>query len=59
MAWISHLPVIISGSLIAALRLENNPDVDLLAHYFASSGFRDTSRVGGGKSRIRINDGKI
>ncbi|VXD20402.1 prephenate/arogenate dehydrogenase [Planktothrix paucivesiculata] len=53
-AWISHLPVIISGSLIAALRLEDNPDVDLLAHYFASSGFRDTSRVGGGNPELGL-----
>jgi arogenate dehydrogenase (NADP+) len=53
-AWISHLPVIISGSLIAALRLEDYPDVDLLAHYFASSGFRDTSRVGGGNPELGL-----
>lgn len=53
-AWISHLPVMISGSLIAALRLEDNPDVDLLAHCFASSGFRDTSRVGGGNPELGL-----
>ncbi len=53
-AWISHLPVIISGSLIAALRQEDNPDVALLAHYFASSGFRDTSRVGGGNPELGL-----
>ncbi|VXD18316.1 6-phosphogluconate dehydrogenase, NAD-binding [Planktothrix serta PCC 8927] len=53
-AWISHLPVIISGSLIAALKQEDNPDVALLAHYFASSGFRDTSRVGGGNPELGL-----
>jgi len=53
-AWISHLPVIISGSLIASLRQEDNPDVALLAHYFASSGFRDTSRVGGGNPELGL-----
>lgn len=53
-AWISHLPVIVSGSLIAALRQEDNPDVALLAHYFASSGFRDTSRVGGGNPELGL-----
>ncbi|MDB9529009.1 prephenate/arogenate dehydrogenase [Oscillatoria sp. CS-180] len=47
-AWISHLPVMISGSLIQACLQEPDPQVRKLAQQFASSGFRDTSRVGGG-----------
>lgn len=53
-AWISHLPVVVSGSLIASLRQEDNPEVAQLAHYFASSGFRDTSRVGGGNPELGL-----
>ncbi|MGL5509596.1 MAG: prephenate dehydrogenase dimerization domain-containing protein, partial [Microcoleaceae cyanobacterium] len=45
-AWISHLPVMISASLINACMQESNQDVLELAKNLASSGFRDTSRVG-------------
>lgn len=47
-AWISHLPVMVSSSLIQACQQEPNPDLLALAQALASSGFRDTSRVGGG-----------
>ncbi len=47
-AWISHLPVMISASLIAACSRESQSEVLQLAQKLASSGFRDTSRVGGG-----------
>lgn len=47
-AWISHLPVMVSSSLIQACQQEPNPDLRKLAQALASSGFRDTSRVGGG-----------
>ena len=47
-AWISHLPVMVSSSLIQACQQEPNPDLLPLAQALASSGFRDTSRVGGG-----------
>lgn len=47
-AWISHLPVMISASLIAACSRESQSQVLQLAQKLASSGFRDTSRVGGG-----------
>jgi arogenate dehydrogenase (NADP+) len=47
-AWISHLPVMISASLIAACSHESQLEVLRLAQKIASSGFRDTSRVGGG-----------
>lgn len=47
-AWISHLPVMISAALIRACMSAEDPEVLGLAQYLASSGFRDTSRVGGG-----------
>ncbi len=53
-AWISHLPVMVSASLIAACMGEDNLEVLKLAQAFASSGFRDTSRVGGGNPELGI-----
>lgn len=53
-AWISHLPVMISASLIAACIGETDSTVLKLAQTFASSGFRDTSRVGGGNSELGV-----
>tara|TARA_B100000029_G_scaffold419058_1_gene424401 strand:- start:529 stop:1383 length:855 start_codon:yes stop_codon:yes gene_type:complete len=51
-ALISHLPVLISASLIRALG--NEPDSSLfeLAQLLASSGFADTTRVGGGNPNL-------
>ncbi|MFW6359793.1 MAG: prephenate/arogenate dehydrogenase [Chroococcales cyanobacterium] len=51
-AWISHLPVMVSAGLIEACLQEKNPDVLKLAKALASSGFRDTSRVGGGNPEL-------
>jgi arogenate dehydrogenase (NADP+) len=51
-AWISHLPVMVSASLIAACMGEADPIVLDLAQKLASSGFRDTSRVGGGNPEL-------
>jgi len=51
-SWISHLPVMVSAALIAACMSEPNPDVLVLAQQLASSGFRDTSRVGGGNPEL-------
>lgn len=51
-AWISHLPVMVSASLIEACMSETNPAVLELAQKLASSGFRDTSRVGGGNPEL-------
>ncbi len=51
-AWISHLPVFVSASLIAACTGEDDPDILTLAQQLASSGFRDTSRVGGGNPEL-------
>ena len=53
-AWISHLPVMVSSSLIAACLQEVEPTVLDLAEKFASSGFRDTSRVGGGNPALGL-----
>lgn len=53
-AWISHLPVMISSSLIAACISETEPAVRDLAQKLASSGFRDTSRVGGGNPELGV-----
>ncbi len=47
-AWISHLPVMVSCGLIQACQQEPEPTILALAQALASSGFRDTSRVGGG-----------
>lgn len=53
-AWISHLPVMSSASLIAACMGETDLTVLGLAHALASSGFRDTSRVGGGNPELGV-----
>jgi arogenate dehydrogenase (NADP+) len=51
-AWISHLPVMVSAALIDACTSETDPEVLKLAKQLASSGFRDTSRVGGGNPEL-------
>lgn len=51
-AWISHLPVMISASLISSCLGETEPEVLKLAQHLASSGFRDTSRVGAGNPEL-------
>ncbi|MBE9102543.1 prephenate/arogenate dehydrogenase [Vacuolonema iberomarrocanum] len=53
-AWISHLPVMVSASLIRSCTLSPQPDLTELAQAFASSGFRDTSRVGGGNPELGV-----
>lgn len=51
-AWISHLPVFVSASLISACMREPMGTRIKLAQQLASSGFRDTSRVGGGNPEL-------
>ncbi|MEA5468336.1 prephenate/arogenate dehydrogenase [Spirulina sp. 06S082] len=63
-AWISHLPLLASAGLIASCLGEEEGEVLQLAQQFASSGFRDTSRVGGGNPELgveiaRSNRGEI
>jgi len=53
-AWISHLPVMVSSSLIAACLSETDPTTLELAQALASSGFKDTSRVGGGNPELGL-----
>jgi arogenate dehydrogenase (NADP+) len=53
-AWISHLPVMISAALIDACTRETDAKVLKLAQQLASSGFRDTSRVGGGNPELGV-----
>lgn len=53
-AWISHLPVMISANLIASCIQETDSEVLELAQKIASSGFRDTSRVGGGNVELGV-----
>jgi len=53
-SWISHLPVMVSAALIAACMSETDPAILSLAQQFASSGFRDTSRVGGGNPELGV-----
>lgn len=53
-AWISHLPVMVSASLIASCMAETDPTVLDLAQKFASSGFKDISRVGGGNPELGV-----
>ncbi len=51
-AWISHLPVIVSASLNLACNRESSTRVKILGEKLASSGFADTSRVGGGNPQL-------
>lgn len=51
-AWISHLPKMTSAALISACLSEADPEILQLSQSFASSGFRDTSRVGGGNPEL-------
>ncbi len=53
-AWISHLPAYVSANLIAACLTETSPDIKQMAQSLASSGFRDTSRVGGGNPEMHL-----
>lgn len=53
-AWISHLPVIISANLIYSCLQEKDRLVREFAQKIASSGFRDTSRVGGGNPELGL-----
>ncbi|MEM6502355.1 MAG: prephenate/arogenate dehydrogenase [Cyanobacteria bacterium P01_C01_bin.89] len=56
-ARISHGPVIISAALVSTAIAQHNPEeaaVVKLAKQLASSGFRDTSRVGGGNPELGL-----
>jgi len=53
-AWISHLPLVASATLVAAGDREDDRHIVNLAQNLASSGFRDTSRVGGGNPELGV-----
>jgi arogenate dehydrogenase (NADP+) len=53
-SWISHLPVMVSSALISACMDEEEPQVLKLSQNLASSGFKDTSRVGGGNPELGV-----
>ena len=53
-AWISHLPAMVSNTLISACLDEPDSQIKTLAQSLASSGFRDTSRVGGGNPELGL-----
>jgi arogenate dehydrogenase (NADP+) len=53
-AWISHLPVMISANLINSCINHENQEVVNMAKKLASSGFKDTSRVGGGNVELGL-----
>ncbi len=53
-AWVSHLPVLLSANLLTACTNEPDQNVLELAKSLASSGFRDTSRVGGGNPELGV-----
>ena len=53
-ALISHLPVLVSAALLHTASGEQDPVIAALAHRLASSGFADTSRVGGGNPVLGV-----
>ena len=56
---ISHLPVLISAALLNTLCTDINPTIYSLAKSIASSGFADTSRVGGGNPALGVSMAKF
>ena len=53
-ALISHMPVLVSAALLRAVGDERDPEIRRLAMVLASSGFADTSRVGGGNPQLGV-----
>jgi arogenate dehydrogenase (NADP+) len=53
-AWISHLPIWVSAALLCASAQEPDPQIVALAQQLASSGWRDTTRVGGGNPELGV-----
>ncbi len=51
-ALISHLPVVVSAALLSAVASETNPAIKKFAEKIASTGFADTTRVGGGNPAL-------
>ena len=53
--FISHLPVMISAALLHTLGRDINPSLYSLAKSITSTGFADTSRVGGGNPELGVS----
>jgi len=51
---ISHLPIFLASALIEAAHTKNNQSLTDLAQKLASTGFSDTSRVGGGNEQLGL-----
>ena len=53
-ALISHMPVLVSAALLRTAGDERDPEIRQLAQALASSGFADTTRVGGGNPDLGV-----
>ena len=51
---ISHLPIFLASALINAANTKNNQSLAELSQKLASTGFSDTSRVGGGNEQLGL-----
>ncbi|GCE64494.1 prephenate dehydrogenase/arogenate dehydrogenase family protein [cyanobiont of Ornithocercus magnificus] len=51
-ALVSHLPVFVSAALLSTVCDEQDPDIRQLAMLLASSGFADSTRIGGGNPEL-------
>ena len=51
---ISHLPIFLASALIEAAHTKNNQSLVNLSQKLASTGFSDTSRVGGGNEQLGL-----
>ena len=52
---ISHLPIFLASALIETVNIENNQSLLDLTQKLASTGFADTSRVGGGNAQLGLD----
>jgi len=53
-AWISHLPVIVGATLLESIDSNAPSNILELAQKLASTGFKDTTRVGGGNPELGL-----
>jgi len=52
---ISHLPIFLASALIETAQTKNNQSLLALTQKLASTGFADTSRVGGGNDQLGLD----
>ena len=52
---ISHLPIFLASALIETAQTKNNQSLLDLTQKLASTGFADTSRVGGGNEQLGLD----